>query len=1013
MNMRKLTLIIFLTLSALANASDFTFRLKNTLGFTRSAETVEVDVPEGSDLRNSVLTSEYGDVVPFETIGSNTIRFRATVGRGTTIGYALTAGSHEEPAKATYAAVKLPSNRADIAWENDLCAYRMYSSVLLKSEPNTAQGVDVWFKKRATPVIDEMYNLSNYHNESLYGVDAYSVNGKRLGCGGTAVVENGHLVTHDPYNTCEITEEKALKSAFTLKYNNVKANGQTYTKTLNVETTAGALLNRATVRLDGPSATLRMAVAIYQHTDMTNLVEGVAFTDVPGLVGWAEAKSEGSITSAGARFFQGAYVPAEFNPSTEVIDNHLCLVVDYEVGSELTFYFGGGWSIFPSGRYTQDDEWFEALSQFKQTVERPLQTTSMTEVLNRDDVLAVLNTVNQTWQQRNATHGDYFWNRAVYHIGNMAAYEATGDQSYIDFSTVWAKKSNWWGATGTNKSQWQYKTYGEGANWVLFGDNQVCFQVYIDLFNLDPAHDQKKIERALEVMGYEISTSATDYLWWVDGLFMVMPIMTKLYNITGDATYLEKMYAYWQYANSIMYDDETELYFRDAKYVYPAHKTNSGKKDFWARGDGWIFAAFAKVLSELPSTDSHREEYIAYYRRMASALKACQQDEGYWTRSLLDPAQAPGRETSGTALNAFAYAWGIRNGILDELEYGETLERAWHYLSTIALQEDGTVGYIQPIGENASPNTTVKATDYHDFGVGAYLLAAAEMSRLAVSDLEMPRLRMTNASLDAADPYKIKVSFNLQPDAEEAAEASHYLLNDNPLSADKIEIDGNDVTIHLTDSIDYGLYRFSVEGIHSAEGGEMAQNQQRTLLRTVPLDAKQTGITISAIGSQTGNPYGNVNDGKLSTRWSQEGTNQWIRFDLKTVKSVWAVDVAFYNGDTRVFYFKVQTSTDNRTWTDVTGDLVSSGMTNELERYRFEPTEARYVRLLCSGNSTNKWNSPTEIRIRFDELDAIGDIAAETSDDTSSDAIYDLAGRKTDSMRKGLYIINGKKVFVK
>ena len=326
MNMRKLTLIIFLTLSALANASDFTFRLKNTLGFTRSAETVEVDVPEGSDLRNSVLTSEYGDVVPFETIGSNTIRFRATVGRGTTIGYALTAGSHEEPAKATYAAVKLPSNRADIAWENDLCAYRMYSSVLLKSEPNTAQGVDVWFKKRATPVIDEMYNLSNYHNESLYGVDAYSVNGKRLGCGGTAVVENGHLVTHDPYNTCEITEEKALKSAFTLKYNNVKANGQTYTKTLNVETTAGALLNRATVRLDGPSATLRMAVAIYQHTDMTNLVEGVAFTDVPGLVGWAEAKSEGSITSAGARCFQGAYVPAEFNPSTEVIDNHLCLV---------------------------------------------------------------------------------------------------------------------------------------------------------------------------------------------------------------------------------------------------------------------------------------------------------------------------------------------------------------------------------------------------------------------------------------------------------------------------------------------------------------------------------------------------------------------------------------------------------------------------------------------------------------------------------------------------------------
>ncbi len=1013
MNLRNLTLFTALVLPALTSATDFTFRLKNTLGFTRSAETVEVNVPEGTDLTNSTLTSENGDVVPFEAIDANAIRFRATVARGTTVGYALTPGSHEEPSKATYAAVKMPSNRADIAWENDLCAYRMYSSVLLKSEPNTAQGVDVWFKKRITPVIDEMYNLSNYHNESQYGVDAYSVNGKRLGCGGTAVVENGHLVMHDPYNTCEITEQTALKSAFTLKYNNVKANGQAYTKTLSVETKAGALLNHATVRLDGPAATLRLAVAIYQHTDMTHLVEGLAYTDVPGLVGWAEAKSEGSITSAGARFFQGAYVPAEFNPATEVIDNHLCLVVDYKVGSELTFYFGGGWSIFPEGRYTQDDEWFEALCRFKQTVEQPLAVTSMHDVINRDDIIAIINTVNDTWQERNATHGDYFWNRAVYHIGNMAAYEATGDQRYIDFSTAWAKKSNWWGATGTNKSQWQYKTYGEGANWVLFGDNQVCFQVYIDLFNLDPAHDQKKIERALEVMGYEISTPANDYLWWVDGLFMVMPIMTKLYHVTGDATYLEKMYAYWQYANSIMYDDETGRYFRDAKYVFPTHKTNSGKKDFWARGDGWIFAAFAKVLSELPSTDSHRVEYIAYYRRLAAALKACQQDEGYWTRSLLDPAQAPGRETSGTALNAFAYAWGIRNGILDELEYGETLERAWHYLSTTALQEDGTIGYIQPIGENASPNTTVKATDYHDFGVGAYLLAAAEMSRLAVSNLELPKLRMTNAALDAADPYKVYVSFNLQPDAEEAAEESHYLLNGNPLAIDEIKIDGTEVTIHLTDSIDYGLYRFSVEDIHSFEGGEIAQNQQRTLLRTVPLDAKQTGITISAIGSQTGNPYGNVNDGKLSTRWSQEGANQWIRFDLKSVKSIWAVDVAFYNGDTRVFYFKVQTSTDNRTWTDATGDLVSSGMTNEMERYRFEPTEARYVRLLCSGNSTNNWNSPTEIRIRFDELDAIDDITAKIPECSSSEAIYDLAGRKTDSLRKGLYIINGQRVFVK
>ena len=1012
MNMRFIAAILLLLATSGVRADDFIFRLKNQLGHQR-CEVVEVNVPEDMDVSQCQLQTEEGAAVPFEAAGAHAIRFQATVAKAATAGYTLSQGTPTAPAKVTYAAVKMPSSRADIAWENDLSAYRMYSSVLLGSEPNTAQGVDVWSKKRATPVIDDMYGLSNYHNESQYGVDAYSVNGKRLGCGGTAVVEDGHLVMHNPYNTCEITEQGALRSAFTLTYNNVRAGGQTYTKTLHVETTAGALLNKATVRLDGPAATLRLAVAIYQHTDMSHQVNGTAFTDVPGLVGWAEAKSEGSLTSAGARFYQGAFIPQSSNPQSSFIDNHLCLVVDYETGTDLTFYFGAGWSVFPEGRYTQDDEWFEALTEFKQQVENPLAVTSMHEVLNRDDVLAIIATVNDTWQQRHPTHGDYFWNRAVYHIGNMAAYDVIGDSRYLDFSTAWAQKSNWWGAKGTDKSQWQYKTYGEGANWVLFGDNQVCFQVYIDLYNLDPAHDQQKIARALEVMGYEISTSQVDYLWWVDGLFMVMPIMTKLYRITGDANYLEKMYQYWQYANSIMYDTETGLYFRDAKYVYPSHKTNAGKKDFWARGDGWIFAAFAQVLSELPEDDSHRDEYITYYRRLAAALKDCQQDEGYWTRSLLDPAQAPGRETSGTALNTFAYAWGIRNGILDELEYGETLERAWHYLSTIALQDDGTVGYIQPIGENASPNTTVKATDYHDFGVGAYLLAASEMSRMAAGGFEQPKLRMTGAELDVADAHNITISFNIDPDASEAAEASHYLLNGEPLSAEDIEIQGNSVTIHLTDSLDYGLYRLSVEGLHSAEGGELAQNQQRTILRTVPLDAKQANVTVTAIGSQSGNPHTNANDGKLSTRWSQEGTNQWIRFDLRAVKSVWAVDVAFYNGDQRVFYFKIQTSTDNRTWTDATGDLTSSGLTNELERYRFEPVEARYVRLLCNGNSTNKWNSPTEIRVRFDEIDGLTPQPPLLQRGGDAGAMYDLAGRRVDQLRKGIYIVNGKKVLVK
>ena len=96
-----------------------------------------------------------------------------------------------------------------------------------------------------------------------------------------------------------------------------------------------------------------------------------------------------------------------------------------------------------------------------------------------------------------------------------------------------------------------------------------------------------------------MSTPRKDYWWWSDGLYMVMPVMTKMYKITHNHRYLKKLYEYLCTSDSIMYDEEEGLYYRDAKYVYPKHKSLNGKKDFWARGDGWVLAALAKVLKDL------------------------------------------------------------------------------------------------------------------------------------------------------------------------------------------------------------------------------------------------------------------------------------------------------------------------------------------------------------------------------------------------------------------------------
>lgn len=342
---------------------------------------------------------------------------------------------------------------------------------------------------------------------------------------------------------------------------------------------------------------------------------------------------------------------------------------------------------------------------------------------------------NRHWQQTHPKHGRPFWDNAAYHTGNMEAYFLTGDTAFYNYSEAWAERNQWKGAKGDNKSEWK-SGYGESDDYVLFGDWQICFQTYADLYTVKP--DEKKIARAREVMEYQMSTARNDYWWWVDGLYMVMPVMTKLYKQTENPLYLEKLHEYWTYANSIMYDKEAGLYFRDRKYVYPKHKSINGKKDFWARGDGWMLAGLAKVLKELPKDDKYRMEYIDRFRTLAASVAACQQPEGYWTRSMLDPGHAPGSETSGTAFFTYGLLWGINNGYLERNVYEPVALKGWNYLANFALQPDGRVGYVQPIGEKAIPGQVVDAGSTANFGVGAFLLAACEMVRFLRGD-EMAR----------------------------------------------------------------------------------------------------------------------------------------------------------------------------------------------------------------------------------------------------------------------------------
>ena len=131
----------------------------------------------------------------------------------------------------------------------------------------------------------------------------------------------------------------------------------------------------------------------------------------------------------------------------------------------------------------------------------------------------------------------------------------------------------------------------------------------------------------------------------------------------------------------------------------------------------------------MPKDYKHYQFFVDKFQKLAKAVAEIQQPEGYWPRSMMDPEHAPGPETSGTAFFTYGMLWGVNNGFLVKKEYKKTIERAWTYLTETAVQQDGKVGYVQPIGERAIPGQTVDANSQANFGVGAMLLVACEYDK--------------------------------------------------------------------------------------------------------------------------------------------------------------------------------------------------------------------------------------------------------------------------------------------
>lgn len=315
------------------------------------------------------------------------------------------------------------------------------------------------------------------------------------------------------------------------------------------------------------------------------------------------------------------------------------------------------------------------------------------------------------------------WTRAVYFEGLLGLYSASPRAELKSYALSWATFHDWsLRASETN------------------ADNQCAGQTYFDLFELDGGKEQHRIaalKASLDTMVREQSSSS----WtWVDAIQMSMPNFVRLGTWSGSEAYLEKMHALYVHTRNVegggLFDVARGLWWRDAQWKPDKALTPQGKNVYWSRGNGWVFAALARVLSRLPSDDPHRPEYEHDFQAMAEALRARQRADGFWNVSLDDPEHFGGPETTGTSLFTYGMAWGIRRHLLSEEAFGKAVRLAWSGMTQKAVRADGFLGFVQGTGDDPSdgqPLSPDKQPDFEDYGVGCFLLAGSELAALATT----------------------------------------------------------------------------------------------------------------------------------------------------------------------------------------------------------------------------------------------------------------------------------------
>ncbi|HEY9510538.1 MAG TPA: glycoside hydrolase family 88 protein, partial [Verrucomicrobiae bacterium] len=341
----------------------------------------------------------------------------------------------------------------------------------------------------------------------------------------------------------------------------------------------------------------------------------------------------------------------------------------------------------------------------------------------------------------------------------------------------------------------EMRRVGESNDWKLGpshynADDQCVGQMYAELSKrtgdtnmIAPMRAQFDliIAKPSPVPSLDFTRRGAGDRWsWCDSLFMAPPAWTRLWTATGDRRYLDYAVTNWWITSEYLYDTHEHLFYRDSTYFNRLEA--NGKRVFWGRGNGWVMGGLVRVIQDLPQDHPARGKFVQQFREMAGKVLECQQPDGLWRSSLLDPESYPLKETSGSGFYAYALAWGVNNGLLDRERFAPAVDKAWIALVDCVTPE-GKLTHVQPIG--ADPKKfDVNHTDA--YGVGAFLLAGSEVYQMNGGTLPPPRANATSTAKPTAQDFQNvveryrEIALHGDPDwsSEKSASTSEAKLRD-------------------------------------------------------------------------------------------------------------------------------------------------------------------------------------------------------------------------------------------